>query len=239
MRSSRFIGVIVVGACVALAGNAAAQVKGAGKSSITIVKTPAPGPTTPTPKTAGSVSSKAQAAVAGKPPTGGGSFALKLAKDVGDPAKPGFGPGEYVLEIESASTATGDLVGDPLKAAYFIELTIDAAGKCTIHNHPDFDPSSSACGGMSEPPCGAAEGVGKCSATIWQVAGNLLQAAGLVANQPFNARFRIRTNPTPADCSTGHLRIEAAPDETPTTSSCRTGAVVGVAGVALGTQSVP
>lgn len=235
MRSSRFMGVIVVGACVALAGNAAAQVKGAGKSSITIVKVPAPNASTPTPKTAGSVSSKAQAAVAGKPPTGGGSFALKLAKEVGDPAKPGFGTGEYVLEIESASTATGDLVGDPLKAAYFIELSIDAAGKCTIRNHPTFNPGSGNCGGMAQPACGAAEALGKCSATIWQVAGDILQGAGLVANQPFNARFRIRTNPTPANCETGHLQIESV-GLAPPSSTCRTGTVVGVAGVALGAQ---
>ena len=108
----------MVAACVAVAGTAGAQVKGAGKSSITIVKVPAPGPTTPTPKTAGSVSSKASATVAGKPPTGGGSFALKLAKDVGDPAKPGFPDGEYVLEIESSGTPTGDVIGSPISAAY-------------------------------------------------------------------------------------------------------------------------
>jgi hypothetical protein len=84
MRSLKAMGIVAVAACVALTGTAGAQVKGAGKSSITIVKTPAPGPATPTPKTAGSVSSKAQATVAGKPPTGGGSFALKLSKDVGD-----------------------------------------------------------------------------------------------------------------------------------------------------------
>jgi hypothetical protein len=238
MRSVRYVALFAGAACLAVAGMANAQVKGAGKSSITIVKTPAPGPATPTPKTAGSVSAKAKAAVAGKPPTGGGSFAVKLSKDVGDPAKPGFADGEYVLEIESASTATGNLVGDPLKAAFFIELTV-LGGKCTIHNHPDFTPGSPNCGGMAQPPCGDPEGVGKCSATVWQVAGNLLQAAGLVANQPFNARFRVRANPTPADCATGHLLIEAAGTPTPPTSSCRTGAVLGVAGVALGTQSVP
>lgn len=238
MRSVRYVALFAGAACLAFAGAANAQVKGAGKSSITIVKTPAPGPATPTPKTAGSVSSKAAAAVATKPPTGGGTFALKLAKDVGDPAKPGFpANAEYVLEIESASTATGDLVGDPLQAAFFIEVSIDAAGKCTIRNHPDFTPGSPACGGMAQPPCGAAEGVGKCSAAIWQVAGNLLQAAGLVANQPFNARFRVRTNPNPANCATGHLFVAGV--FAPGTSSCRSGTVVGVAGVALGTQSVP
>src|SRR5262245_26583913 len=145
---------IAVAACVALAGTAGAQVKGAGKSSVTIVKTPAPGAATPTPKTAGSVSSKASATIVGKPPTGGGSFAVKLAKDVGDPAKPGFLDGEYVLEVESAATSTGDIVGDPLSAAFFITLTINA-GKCTIHNNPTV--SAPNCGAAMQPACAALE----------------------------------------------------------------------------------
>ncbi len=237
MRSLKVMGVLAVAACVAMVGTAGAQVKGAGKSSITIVKTPAPAPATATPKTAGSVSSKAQATVAGKPPTGGGSFALKLAKDVGDPTKPGFADGQYVLEIESSGTPDGDVIGSPLAAAFFITFDI-TGGKCTIHNHPTFDPAGSSCGGMAQPACGAPEGVGKCSAQVYQVAGNLLAAAGLVANQPFGARFRIRTNPTPASCETGHLMLQAtAPTPTPPSSTCRTGAVVGVGGVALGTAS--
>jgi hypothetical protein len=236
MRSSKVMGVLVVAASVALAGAAGAQVKGAGKSSITIVKTPAPGPTTPTPKTAGSVSSKAQATIAGKPPTGGGAFALKLSKDVGDPTKPGFLDGEYVLEIESAGTPTGNLVADPAAAAFFITFTI-TGGKCTIHNHPDFTTGAPTCGGMAQPACAADEGVGKCSAQIYQVAGNLLVAAGLVANQPFGGRFRIRNNVDTTNCKTGHLLLQAVGTPTPPSSTCRTGAVVGVGGVALGTAS--
>jgi hypothetical protein len=200
---------IAVATCVALAGTAGAQVKGAGKSSTTIVKVPAPGPTTPTPKTAGSVSAKASATVVGKPPTGGGSFAVKLSKDVGDAAKPGFADGDYVLEVESAATPTGNIVGDPLAAAFFITLTI-TGGKCTIHNNP------AAVGA-------APEGVGKCSANIYQVAGNLLAMGGLVANQPFGARFRVRTNPTPATCETGHLFINGV--FSPGGSTCRSGPV--------------
>lgn len=236
MRSSKIIGVVAIAACAAMVGNASAQVKGSGSSSVTIVKTPAPGPATPTPKTAGSVSAKAAATVAGKPPTGGGSFAMKLAKDTGDPAKPGFADGNYVLEIESAGTPTGDLVGSPLAAAFFIAFTV-TGGKCTINNHPDFNPGSPNCGGMAQPACGAAEGVGKCSAQIYQVAGNLLAAAGLVANQPFGARFRIRPNTTPATCVTGHLLLDGIGTPTPPSSTCRTGAVIGVGGVALGTAS--
>jgi hypothetical protein len=229
MRSMKLTGIIVLGACVALAGTAGAQSKGSGKSSITIVKVPAP--PGPTPKTAGSVSSKASASVAGKPPTGGGSFAMKLAKDVGDPLKPGFLDGDYVLEIESAPTADGDLVGNALAAAFFITFNI-SGGKCTIKNNPDFDPGSPNCGGMMQPECAAPEGLGKCSANLYQVTVTLLDIT-LNANDPFSGRFRIRTNPTPALCKTGHLLIEAT-GLSPLTSTCRTGTVVGVGGVALG-----
>jgi len=228
---------IAVAACVALAGTASAQVKGAGKSSITIVKVPAPAATTPTPKTAGSVSSKSVASVVGKPPTGGGSFALKLAKDVGDPTKPGFLDGEYVLDLESAGTPTGDIIGSPISAEYFITLTI-TLGKCTIHDLASVDPNHPMpmCGGAMQPPCALADQAGKCSATIYQVAGNALASAGLVANQPFGGRFRIRTNPDPTKCHTGDLLLNngtlAPPD-----SLCKTGTLVGVGGVALGTTS--
>jgi len=233
MRKVKLVAMLAIATSVALAGTAAAQVKGSGKSSITIVKMPAPGPSTATPKTAGSVSSKSQATIAGKPPTGGGSFAMKLAKDLGDPTKPGFGDGEYVLEIESPGTPGGNTVGSPIAAAYFIEFTI-AAGKCTIHNHPNFTPGSPACDGMGQPACAAPEAVGKCSATVYQVAGDQLAAAGLVANQPFNALFRIRNNIDPSNCETGHLLLQAIGTPTPGSSTCRNGAVVGAAGVALG-----
>lgn len=228
---------VAVAACVAVAGTAGAQVKGAGKSSITIVKVPAPGPTTPTPKTAGSVSSKASATVAGKPPTGGGSFALKLSKDVSDPAKPGFPDGEYVLEIESSGTPTGDVIGSPISAAYFITLTI-TLGKCTIHDLASVDPNQAvpSCGGAMQPACALPDQAGKCSATIYQVAGNALASAGLVANQPFGARFRVRSNPTPANCHTGDLLLNSG-TLAPPSSTCRTGTVLGVGGVALGTTS--
>jgi len=237
MRHLKIVGVLTLGACVALAGHAAAQPKGSGKSSITIVKIPAPAPTPTgaTPKTAGTVSAKPVATVAGKPPTAGGSFAIKLAKEIGDATKPGFAAGEYVLEIESAGTPSGNLVGDALSAAFFITLTVDAAGKCTIRNNPAFSPPN--CGGDMQPACALAEQAGKCSAQIYQVAGNLLAAGGLVANQPFAARFRLRANPDPANCKTGHLFIQGPPGVlAPANSTCRTGAVLGVGGVALGAQ---
>jgi len=228
--------VVVLGAalvvCVAFAGNAFAQAKGAGKSSISIIKIPAPAATSPTPKAAGAVSSKPVMSVVGKPPTGGGSFAIKLAKDLGDPTKPGFADGLYVLEIESAGTPSGDLVGDPIAAAYFITFSV-TAGKCTIDSLASVDPAVATCGTGMNPACAAPTGVGKCSATIYQVAGTLLSGAGLVANQPFGARFRIRNNVTPASCKTGDLYLDSAGPVPPSTT-CRNGAVLGVGGVALG-----
>ena len=232
--------VIVLGAalvaCVAFAGNALAQQKGAGKSSITIIAVDAsghaPAPPALTPKAAGSVSSKPVMSVAGKDATGGASFAMKLAKDLGDPTKPGFADGNYVLEVESAGTPAGNLVNDPLAAAFFITFTI-AAGKCTIDGNPGFTTGGSLCGGMSQPACVAPPGLGKCSATLQQVAGNLL---GLLAhaNDPFGARFRIRTNPDTTNCKTGHVIVEAT-GANPATTTCRTGTVIGVGGVALAT----
>ena len=241
MRRIMVLSALVGAACIVLAGTAQAQVviKGAGKSSITIVKTPAPGPAVPTPKTAGSVSSKAAASVVGKPATGGASFAMKLAKDLGDPTKPGFGPGSYILEVESSATPTGNMVNDLLAAAFFITFTVDPITlKCTIDGHPDFITGGSLCGGMSQPACVPAPALGKCSATLSQVAGNLLQVAGGDANQPFAARFRIRINTDPANCVTGHTLVDGngTPSLMPPSSTCRTGAntVVGVGGVALG-----
>jgi hypothetical protein len=82
-----------------------------------------------------------------------------------------------------------------------------------------------------QPACAAPEGIGKCSATLYQAAGTLLGAT-FGENDPFNARFRIRDNPDTANCQTGHLLLGGV--FSPPTSTCRNGAVVGVAGVALG-----
>ena len=231
MRSRRFTAIIVAGACLVLAGQASAQIKGTGKLGISIVKTP--GNHLATVKAAGALSSKPSLAVAGKPPTGGAVFAFKLAKDVSDPLKPGYPPGEYVAEAETGATPTGNAVNDPSAAAFFIAFTIDALGKCTIHVNPEVDPNLTpgppTCGTGMNPVCAAPAGVGKCSANIYQVAGSL--AAGLMPGDPFSARFRIRQNPDTANCETGHLLL--AGTLSPPTSVCRTGKVVGVGGVAL------
>ena len=233
MRRFMVLSALAAAACLVLVGSAQAQQKGAGKSSISIIKTPTPAPPALTPKAAGSVSSKPVMSVAGKDATGGASFAMKLAKDLSDPSKPGFGAGNYVLEVESSATPTGNMVSDGLAAAFFITFTIDASFKCTIDGHPDFITGGSLCGGMSQPACVAAPALGKCSATLQQVAGNLLGVAAH-ANDPFGARFRIRTNPDTTNCKTGHVIVEAT-GANPATTTCRTGTVIGVGGVALAT----
>jgi hypothetical protein len=135
----------------------------------------------------------------------------KSSISISDPAKPGFADGKYVLEIESAGSSTGNLVNDDTAAAYFITLTVSGQ-KCTLHNLASVDPNApdATCRTGMNPACALPEGVGKCSANIYQVAGSQLEAAGPVANQPFSARFRIRTNDDPSNCKTGHLVLEAA-----------------------------
>jgi len=234
MRRTRVMIAVGIAASLAVAGAASAAVlKGAGKTSTTIIKIPANNLNDA--KAAGSISSKPAPAKVGLAPTGGGSFAVKLAKDVGDPLKPGYGPGEYVIDVESSGTPTGSIVGAAGAAEFFIALTIDAlTGKCTIHGNPHFTSVASGgdatmCGGMGQPLC-ATDAVGKCSATIYQVAGEGLMG---IANpgDPFGARFRLRQNPNTATCKTGNLCVNVPPFVC--NGSCQTGAVVGVGGVGL------
>jgi hypothetical protein len=92
---ARIVGVIGIAACLVLSGTASAQsTKGAGgKVSISFIKWPVVN----IQAKAGSFSSKPAASVAGKPPTGGTSAALKFAKEISDPLKPGLAAGDYVL----------------------------------------------------------------------------------------------------------------------------------------------
>ena len=196
-------------------------------------------PTTPTPKTAGRCRRRRSAAVAGKPPTGGGSFALKLSKDAVPtiPPKPGFGDGDYVLEIESSGTPTETSSASPISAAYFITLTI-SLGKCTIHDlalRPER--SGPSCDGATQPNCARPDQAGKCSATIYAGRGQRAGERGLVANQPFGARFSVRSNPTPANCQTGDLFVNR---ELSRLRPARAGPErsLGVGGVALGTSEL-
>src|SRR5262249_25585715 len=154
--------------------------------------------------------------------------------DVGDALKPGYAPGEYVIDVEAAGTPTGDIVGAAGAAEFFITLTIDLAGKCTIHGNPHF--TSVATGraatmrGAAMPPLCRTEAVGEWSATIDQVAGEGLKMVA-APGDPFGARFRVRQNPNTATCHSGDICLNVPP--LTCTGSCQTGAVVGVGGVAL------
>jgi hypothetical protein len=221
-----------VAAAVAVAGSAGAAVlKGAGKASLSIISTSGGhGNNSIDVKASGSISAKPAPAKTGLPPTGGASFALKLAKNVGDPAKPGFADGEYVIEVESSPTPDGDIVGNILAAEFFMEMTV-SLGKCTIHTNPHFATGGDMCGGTGQPAC-ATDAVGKCSATIYQVAGTALTTAGELPGDPFFARFRLRTNPTPANCATGDTCLGGIAC-VPNTTTCKSGPVIAVGGVAL------
>jgi len=232
MRRTSTMIAVGTAATLAVAGAAGAAVlKGAGSASISIIATSGGhGNNTSDVKPAGSISAKPAPSKAGVAPTGGAGFAAKLAKNVGDPTKPGYADGDYVLEVESSPTPDGDIVGNILAAKFFIALTI-TAGKCTVHTNPHFATGGDMCGGTGQPLC-ATDAVGKCSGTIYQVAGTQLATTGQLPGDPFFGRFRLRTNPTPATCNTGDLCVGAGTC-TPATTTCQSGPVVGVAGVAF------
>lgn len=230
MRRTSIMIAVGTATALAMAGAAGAAVlKGAGKASLSIIATSGGhGNNANDAKPSGSISAKPAPAKAGAVPTGGASFALKLAKPVSATA-PGYADGEYVVDVESSPTPDGDIIGNPAAAEFFITLTI-TAGKCTIHGNPAFTTGGASCGGTGQPLC-ATDAVGKCSATIYQVAGTLLGAVDFPGD-PFFGRFRLRTNPTPATCHTGDLCL--ASGCAPVTTTCKSGPVVGVGGVALG-----
>lgn len=218
-------------AAFAVAGAAnAAVLKGSGKASLSIIATSGGhGNNANDAKPSGTISAKPAPAKAGVAPTGGASFALKLAKDIGSLTAPGYADGDYVVEVESSPTADSDIVGNILAAKFFITLTI-TAGKCTIHTNPHFATGGDSCGGTGQPLC-ATDLAGKCSGSIYQVAGTQLSGIDLPGD-PFFGRFRLRTNPTPATCQTGDVCLGAGAC-TPMTTTCESGAIVGVGGVAL------
>ena len=224
MRSAR-VGLMAVSMCLAIAGVAQAQsTKGSGKTSSSIIKFPVVNIQA---KAAGSIASKPAASIAGKAPTGGATTSVKLAKDLGDPFKPGFGPGNYVIDIETGVTPDGD-VG----VHAYVTLTVDAAFKCTVHPAATSgDSGAGQCGGMSQPLC-APEAAGKCVFTTYQAAGIPNYTLGPGDGQPTASRTRLRTNPDPTNCKTGDILLAGVP--VPGTSTCSTGTVVGIMGVANG-----
>jgi hypothetical protein len=239
MRSLRFMGVLAVGACVMLAAPASAQNKGTGKLSISIIATPGadPAPATLGAKAAGSIAAKASATVAGKPPTGGAITTLKLAKDISDPLKPGFGPGTYLLEIESGASSEAD-AASAAGSTVFAQVVIDAVtGKCTIKPHPAIDndtPGECNLVPSTTPPICAPAAVGKCSATAYQLAGPTNYLLGPGTGQPVAGRFRLRKGVNVAGCNTGDIMLGGAPLFGATTCHDPANQVVGVMGVANG-----
>jgi hypothetical protein len=213
--------------CVAIAGVAQAQsTKGAGKTSSSIIKFPAP----LVAKAAGSIASKPAASVAGKAPTGGATTSVKLAKELGDPAKPGYGQGNYVIDIETGVTPDGD-VG----VHAYVTLSVDAAFKCTVHPAATSgDAGAGQCQtttGGPLPLC-APEAAGKCVFTTYQAAGVPNYLLGPGDGQPTASRTRLRVNADPTNCKTGDILLGGVP--VPASSTCSSGAVVGVMGVANG-----
>jgi hypothetical protein len=232
MRRMTVTGGIVLGAFFVLAGAANAQVKGTGKLGLTIIATPNGVSATANAKAAGSIASKARATVIGKPPTGGAITTLKLAKDLGDPLKPGFAPGTYLLEIESGATATAD-AASASGSTVFAQITVDALGKCTIkaHDNVDGDGNNDLC--TVDVDC-APSAVGKCSITSYQLAGAVNYLLGPGTAQPTAGRFRIRKGVNVSGCNTGDILLGGAPLFGGTTCHDPANIVVGVMGVANG-----
>jgi hypothetical protein len=220
-------------ACFALLDHAHAQsTKGAGKSSVSIIKFPVANIQQ---KAAGTLAAKPSASVVGKPPTGGVLSSLKLAKDLGDPLKPGYGPGDYVLDIETAATPNGNADNTGYVVA-FVTLTVDALNKCTVHSAvTSTDMSKGQCGGMSQPAC-VTDAVGKCSFTIYQAAGPF-NSTQINDGDPQATRVRLRQLTNPANCHTGDILLLGTPVPLDSgTADCRNAGntVVGVMGVANG-----
>lgn len=216
---------VAVAACLAITGVAQAQsTKGSGKTSSSIIKFPVVNIQA---KAAGSIAGKPSASIAGKPPTGGAVTAVKLAKDLGDPLKPGYGPGDYVIEIETGTSPDGDV-----QVSAFVTLTIGADGKCTVHPAlSSGDVGSGSCGGMSQPLC-APEAAGKCVFTTYQAAGIPNYTLGPGDGQPNATRMRLRVNVDPTNCHTSDIELAGSP--VPASSTCDDGTVVGVMGLANG-----
>ena len=238
MRTSIVL-TMVIGCVAAVAVSpASAQIKGAGKTGITIIRwnegtnLPVSG------KAAGSIGTKPKLGITGLSPTGGNTTSLKLPFQVGptiDPLKPGFPTGDYVLQIETSMTPTGNQ-----DVTSYVVLTMNALGKCTVQVNPtiDGDLPTDWCNLPGNPPCALAL-ADKCTYTGYQIAGSI---SGLApgAGVPSSGRMILRKRL--ANCLTGDLRLAGGVEGRPNNVAffdvvnhdCADGAVVGVVGVANG-----
>ncbi len=226
MTTKRFLGIALTAlvALVVAAPARAQSTKGGGKFSSSIIKWPVVNIQA---KAAGTLSAKPAASVAGKPPTGGTLTTLKLAKDVSDPLKPGFAAGDYVLQIETGATPDGDTT-----VSAFVAFTVGADFKCTAKaaDSVDGDGTGDLCSTTADPLC-APSLVGKCTFSTYQAAGIPNYTLGPGDGQPTAGRFRIRTA-NHSTCHTSDIILAGSP--VPPGSTCGSGAVVGVVGVANG-----
>src|SRR5262249_33772167 len=153
----------------------------------------------------GSIASKPAASVANKPPTGGATTSVKLAKELGDPAKPGFAPGDYVIDIETGTSPDADV-----SVHAYVTLTVDSAFKCTVHPaDTSGNMGAGQCGDTGQPLC-APEAPGKCVFTTFQAAGIPNYTLGPGDGQPTASRTRIRTANL-ATCKTGDITLLGNP----------------------------
>jgi hypothetical protein len=231
---------VLLGATIVVAGalpaSAQVVVKGTGKTSVTFIRwnegTNQPVST----KAAGSIQSKPKVGTA-LLPTGGSTTQLKLPFQPGptiDPLKPGFPTGDYVLQIETSDTPTGDV-----NTSAFVVLHIDSLGKCTPDANPtiDGDAPTDWCNQSGNPAC-VNTIAGKCTFTTYQVSGSL---SGLApgAGQPAASRVRLRKKIPAGNCLSGDI-ITAGNEIRANNSGafdvvnhdCADGAVVAVGGVA-------
>ena len=240
MRTS-FVLAMAIGCVAAVAVSPArAQVKGAGKVGISIIRWDDVGNVPVSGKAAGSIQTKPKLGVTGFSPTGGSTTSVKLPFQAGptiDPLKPGFPVGDYVLQIETSQTPTGNE-----DVTSYVVLTMSSLGKCTALAGPtvDGDAPTDWCGQGGNPPC-APSIADKCTYTTYQVAASLSPLAPL-AGVPSSSRMILRKRV--ANCLTSDLRIgagagvEVRPNNAGSFDAfdhdCADGAVVGVFGVANG-----
>lgn len=237
---TRAVLMIAGAAAMMLVSPAGAQVKGTGKTGITIIRWDDAMNQPVSTKAAGSLQTKPKLGIAGLSPTGGAVTALKLPFQPGatiDPLKPGFPAGDYVLQIETSQTPTGNQ-----DVTSYVTLTMSAAGKCTVHVNPTVDGTAPDWCGGSNPPC-VPEIVDKCTYSTFQVAGSL-EPLSPGTGAPSASRMILKKKLT--NCQTGDLLIGTGGTATKarpnvagsfdvTAHDCADGAVVGVLGVANAT----
>ena len=197
MRTSIVLAMAIGCVAAVAVSPARAQVKGTGKLSITIIRWNDVSNLPVSGKAAGSIGTKPKLGVTGLSPTGGSTTSIKLPFQAGpsiDPLKPGFPAGDYVLQIETSSTPTGNQ-----DVTSYVVLTMSALGKCTAQVNPtiDGDVGTDWCKLSGNPPCAPAL-ADKCTYTTYQVAGSV---SGLAPGAGFPSSSRMILRKRVANCA--------------------------------------